>query len=335
MIMVGMKAMIRETTKDNMLKKGCLSRLQNKKEVVYFIFKGQEIVYVGLTNNFQRRYKQHFSSEFRKYTPNKVLYKSMLKYGESEFEMYIAYQFSYRDEAAIKEIELINNLQMISLARYNIDSGEKNYSSNDIEMNRHERNEYIGRAHTAINDLINKAFVDVENYYAHPEDLPFIDISANNGDMYGLLQYTVKQPLSDMLKKPKIRTIKGEKFEIYIDYNLGKLVKASDSSLKSQSRALREEGILKVASDVRRLIMEIMDLKPVDFTNNSYVGPILNDVITYIYDESTNIERYVWFLYLGGLDEYEIMDVVDISEYEFRQCLENIIGVEIGDPIYA
>lgn len=46
-------------------------------------------VYIGKTNNFTNRYKQHFSKTNLKKDPSKVLYLAMNKYGFEHFTMSI------------------------------------------------------------------------------------------------------------------------------------------------------------------------------------------------------------------------------------------------------
>lgn len=44
-------------------------------------------IYIGKTNNFERRYKEHFSESYRNRESNKVLYQAFQKYGKENFEM--------------------------------------------------------------------------------------------------------------------------------------------------------------------------------------------------------------------------------------------------------
>lgn len=44
-------------------------------------------VYIGKTNNFERRYKEHFRKTNIKSDPNKILYLAMHKYGFENFKM--------------------------------------------------------------------------------------------------------------------------------------------------------------------------------------------------------------------------------------------------------
>ena len=46
-------------------------------------------VYVGLSTNIRKRWTQHKSNQKRKIEPNKVLYKSMNKYGINNFKFKI------------------------------------------------------------------------------------------------------------------------------------------------------------------------------------------------------------------------------------------------------
>ena len=46
-------------------------------------------IYIGKTNDFERRYKEHFSEKYRKHESNKILYKAFEKYGNENFIMTI------------------------------------------------------------------------------------------------------------------------------------------------------------------------------------------------------------------------------------------------------
>ena len=44
-------------SKSKMLEKGLLSVEQTLPQVLYYIFKEEELVYIGITNDFNRRYQ--------------------------------------------------------------------------------------------------------------------------------------------------------------------------------------------------------------------------------------------------------------------------------------
>lgn len=108
--------------KSYLIDSGALTTIQTKENVLYCIFKGEEIVYVGITNNYRNRREQHFqvnrSEKDRNY--NKVLYRAMRKYGINNFSMYIFHQGDNRNDMAMEEVEWIERLSEIGLCKYNI-----------------------------------------------------------------------------------------------------------------------------------------------------------------------------------------------------------------------
>lgn len=132
-------------TKSNLIDSGIITTKQTKDNVLYYIFKDEEIVYVGITNDYKYRKSQHFqlvkNESDRAY--NKVLYRAMRKYGMNRFSMYIFHQGDNRNEMAEKEIEWIEKLSSIGLCRYNIVnhmSGERGLVNRDNSARKYDKN---------------------------------------------------------------------------------------------------------------------------------------------------------------------------------------------------
>lgn len=121
-----MEAVIEKNTlnKSEMMRAGRLSEKQHaRKDVLYYIFRDESPVYVGVTNNFERRKSEHFSNKRGKAELNKKLYVDMDKNGIDRYSMYIVFQ-SY-DEEFVDEMEIlhIHELRGLGLAELNVERG--------------------------------------------------------------------------------------------------------------------------------------------------------------------------------------------------------------------
>ena len=152
--------------KSRLMGLGLLSSKQEKSNVLYYIFKDEELVYVGITNNFEYRRKSHFTKLNEAKSYNKVLYRAMRKYGRDRFSMYIFHQGDDRNELALKEVEEIKALSELGLCRYNI-----------VHRISGERDEFKRAKYTRKVVKYDKSIADLESRIKHIED--YLQISNN------------------------------------------------------------------------------------------------------------------------------------------------------------
>lgn len=292
-------------SKSRMLNKGLLSVEQTLPQVLYYIFKEEELVYVGITSNFNRRYQQHFSM-----VGDKVLYKSMRKYGADVFDMYIAEEFQYRDLAINREKESIQYFKGIGLAKYNIENIFENINS----TNKHVQPYRIFDAKEAI-DVANKRSKLIRDEVIR---------NIEEGIMSDVLDYDTRD------------------LEMYLNYRISTLNKNQDRYMSSYSEETYEryyddldyEQIAYSHTNMDRVIETLVGIigsfiySPIISTeiHNEYYEYV-KDIIEYMYDTSTPIEQYVFTLLF--LDMYDIEDAIyalDIDKNELNEHLINILG---------
>lgn len=292
-------------SKSKMLDKGLLSVEQTLPQVLYYIFKEEELVYIGITDNFSRRYQQHFSM-----VGNKVLYKSMRKHGADIFDMYIAEEFQYRDLAINREKEVIQYFKGIGLAKYNIENIFENIHS----INKHVQPYRSFDAKEAI-DVANKR-----------SKLIIDEVTSN-------IEESIMSNVLDCDTR---------ELELYLTYRISTLDKNKDRYMSSYSERAYEryyddldyEQIAYNHTGIDRVIETLVDIigsfiySPIISTemHNEYYEYV-KDIIEYMYDTSTPIEQYIFVLLF--LDMYDIDDVIyvlNIDRNELNEHLVNILG---------
>lgn len=295
-------------SKSKMLDKGLLSVEQTLPQVLYYIFKEEELVYIGITDDFGRRYKQHFSM-----MGNKVLYKSMRKYGADIFDMYIAEEFQYRDSVLNREKEAIQYFKGIGLAKYNIENMFENINS----TNKHVQPYRLFDAKEAI-CVANKRSKLIRDEVIR---------SIEEGIMSDVLDYETRE------------------LEFYLTYRISTLNKNKDRYKSSYSERTYEryyddyddldyEQIAYNHTNMDRVIETLVGIigsfiySPIISTeiHNEYYEYV-KDIIEYMYDTSTPIEQYVFTLLF--LDMYDIEDAIyalDIDRNELNEHLISILG---------
>lgn len=292
-------------SKSKMLDKGLLSVEQTLPQVLYYIFKEEELVYIGITDDFSRRYKQHFSM-----LGNKVLYKSMRKHGTDIFDMYIAEEFQYRDSVLNREKEAIQYFKGIGLAKYNIENIFENINS----INKHVQPYRIFDAKEAI-DVANKR-----------SKLIIDEVTSNIEEsiMSNVLDYDTRE------------------LELYLTYRISTLNKNKDRYMSSYSETTYEryyddldyEQIIYSHTNMDRVIEALVGIigsfiySPIISTeiHNEYYEYV-KDIIEYMYDTSTPIEQYIFvLLFLGMYDIDDVTYVLNIDRNELNEHLVNILG---------
>lgn len=110
-------------TKKKMKEDGKLKQIQSKKYVMYYIFYDNEPIYIGITNNFERRKHEHFSEKYRNEELEKMLYKHMLEHDIDKYEMFIVIESNSSKTIENFEISHIRNLRHLKFNIKNTSSG--------------------------------------------------------------------------------------------------------------------------------------------------------------------------------------------------------------------
>lgn len=109
--------------KSNMRKSGKLKDKQTKKYVMYYIFFKDMPVYVGVSNNFERRRSEHFSEKYRKSQADNGLYAHMLKNNASDYEMWIILESEDSKDIEGYEVSHIAELRLLNFELKNKSAG--------------------------------------------------------------------------------------------------------------------------------------------------------------------------------------------------------------------
>lgn len=292
-------------SKSKLLNKGLLSTEQTLPQVLYYIFKKEELVYVGITSNFNRRYQQHFSM-----VGDKVLYKSMKKYGADAFDMYIAEEFQYRDLAINREKEAIQYLKGIGLAKYNIEN---------IFENIHSINKYV----QPYRDFDAKESIAIANKRSEIIKNKVIK-NIEEGMLRDVLDYDTKE--LELYLTCRISTLNKNKEKHMLGY--------SDDMYGRYYDDLNYEYMEYNYTDTDKVIESLICIissflyAPIVSTEiyNEYYDYV-KDIIEYMYDYSTPIEQYVFtLLFLGMYNIEDAIYVLDIDRNELNEYLINILG---------
>jgi group I intron endonuclease len=97
---------------------------KNKSYYTYSVYiiknKNNNNIYVGMTNNFQRRKSEHLDLEYRKKYNNKLLYQFIEKEGQNNFIVYELFNGLSKQEALYAEARLIKNWNTLFPNGYNV-----------------------------------------------------------------------------------------------------------------------------------------------------------------------------------------------------------------------
>jgi group I intron endonuclease len=97
---------------------------KNKSYHTYSVYiiknKNNDNIYVGMTNNFQRRKSEHLDLEYRKKHKNKLLYQFIEKEGQNNFVIYELFKDLSKQDAMYAEARLIKNWSTIFPYGYNV-----------------------------------------------------------------------------------------------------------------------------------------------------------------------------------------------------------------------
>ena len=159
-------------------------RIQNKRYVMYYILFDKKPIYVGITNNFDRRRSEHFSRMYREKDSEKKLYKHMYENDIDKYDIVIVAQENKASYIEDLEKEHILHLRLMGYDMMNVSSGGGYRTHSDFGVK-----ESLFRFVEDF-DRLENIIIDAEDEFN-----PSVDISSleNNIDMINVsLLYSVK-----------------------------------------------------------------------------------------------------------------------------------------------
>ena len=97
--------------------------MNNKGVKIMYVYKITNLVnnkiYIGITNNYKRRFREHKTN----HNPKSLICKAIQKYGEEKFAFEILYSNLSIEESCNKEIKLIQQFDSLTPKGYNISKG--------------------------------------------------------------------------------------------------------------------------------------------------------------------------------------------------------------------
>lgn len=298
-------------SKSEMLRREILTDKQTKEQVMYYIFKDEELVYVGITNNFARRAAQHYSMDGDK----KVLYKSMKKYGLDVFDIYIAEEFSYRNSAVEREKEQIRFFKGLGLARYNSENILENIHGTNIGIQpytKFDAKEMVDVAKKRANIILKSAIDNIESNIL--EDI--LDYNSRELEMF--LAYRISTLDKN---KDKDRVIESNRYSNIYDYN------DCDESFEYDYMAFHFDSIENTVEAMVDILSRIFYSSEVSTEIHEEYFNYAKDIIENVYENSPPIEQYIFALLFCG--NYNIEDArytLGMDEHEMNEYLYNILG---------
>lgn len=299
-------------SKSEMLRRDILTDKQTKEQVMYYIFKDEELVYVGITNNFVRRAAQHYSMDGDK----KVLYKSMKKYGLDVFDIYIAEEFSYRDSAVKREKEQIRFFKGLGLSRYNSENILENIHGTNIGIQpytKFDAKEMINTAKKRANTILKSAIENIESNIL--EDV--LDHDSRELEMF--LAYRIST-----LDKNKVRGIKSSRHSNVYDYDD---YDDCGESFEYDYMTLHFDNMDSTVEAMVDILSSIFYSAEVSTEIHEEYFDYAKDIIENVYENSSPIEQYIFALLFCG--NYNIEDArytLGMDEHEMNEYLHNILG---------
>ena len=296
-------------SKSEMLRRDILTDKQTKEQVMYYVFKDEELVYVGITNNFVRRVAQHYSMDGDK----KVLYKAMKKYGLDVFDIYIAEEFSYRGSAVEREKEQIRFFKGLGLARYNSENILENIHGTNIGIQpytKFDAKEMVDVAKKRANIIFKSAIDNIESNIL--EDI--LDYDSRELEMF--LAYRIST-----LDKNKEKEIKSNRYSNIYDYDY------YDESFEYDYMSLHFDNMESTVEEIVDILSNIFYSPEVSTEIHEEYFDYAKDIIENVYENSPPIEQYIFALLFCG--NYNIEDVrytLDMDEHEMNRYLHNILG---------
>lgn len=293
---------------------------QSKKYIIYLIFKNQELVYIGVTNDFIRRiHNEHFNKGYREKEPTKVLYQAIDKYGTDSFDVLKYAEYDDKNEAFAAELRLIKKFKLFNLARYNIvQSYDFIESMIDIRNKNNKKTDFL----IGVNEL-SIAMDKIHNNLTSNTISNVIDKS--NENLYFLLSTKIKDD-NVAFKKDKRKVLNDKELS---QYNFIYLEEKEDE--EEEEEKMRGGYEIDVYPSKRRdagkwyRIMKLLKSKTVNRRFYSEWYEPAEKVIDYIYDYATPLEQYIFVLSLSKKNEEDICEFLLIDIYDYNQAVSNIV----------
>ena len=281
-------------SKTQMDRDGKLKSKQTMKYVLYYVFYNEEPVYVGISNNFNIRKSQHFSSGYRYKTPNKRLYKHMELHDTDCYDMFIVAQTNNAVTIEDFEIAHIDEMRKLGLAKTNFSNGGDYVRY--VDLTKHALLEFE-RELLDINEIIfdNQHEIDMRSFRSALINLDLDSLysisGCNEHDIY--TEYD-KDIINDELIE----------FDVYMGHNI---IGDLNSTISPQM----------LFSNITNGISTRCDIKESTL-------PSAIDVIRYIQDSEDAIEVYLALKCIFSHDYQDAIDVLHDYYNEEYEILEKI-----------
>ena len=314
--------------KTNMMNAGRLiDKQHSRKDVLYYIFRGEAPVYVGVTNNFKRRYAEHFSKYRAKDERYKRLYTDMNKNGFEKYAMHIVTQS--HDKEYVDELEIfhISELRRFGLAELNVANGGRGLGSK-YDVSKFAFDDFLSNFKEIEDECISVTFGAYSEFYEVDLDkmkmmfekyLDFHSLKSSSSCLeYGIYNQYDEYVKNTIEKNKKLKT-KKEIYDIeeFISLNIFDIGTSIPPCLFF-SNVLNKSAM---RSDIKeRSIAKFFD------------------VIDYISDCEDIMEKYVGLKLLIGKEyERDIEELVIHSGYglsDYSHVIRMVTGANYADFEY-
>lgn len=139
-------------------------------------------VYIGITNNYKRRFAEHIGN----HSPNSLICKAIQKYGKDNFSFEVIFEGLSIEEACNKEIEWIKKENSLSPNGYNISkggninigtsNGKSKLTTEEVQYIKDHRNIPMYVLYEEFNDKIGySAFKEIYHNQSYIDIIPHVD----------------------------------------------------------------------------------------------------------------------------------------------------------------
>ena len=140
-------------------------------------------IYIGITNNYKRRWREHKTN----HNPKSIIAKAIQKYGENNFKFEVLFQGLSLEESEEKEIEMIKKFNSLVPNGYNISKGGQITSGcnngrallteEEVRYIKSNRNQPMYKLYEIFNEKISyEQFKKVYNNLTYLEIIPTVDV---------------------------------------------------------------------------------------------------------------------------------------------------------------
>lgn len=302
-----------------------LTEVQTMYYVVYIIFDNEQPIYVGATNDFNKRKQEHLSKKYREMYPNKYLYRYIDSNKlDSSLSMYIYNQSNSKKEISNIESDLIYEMRHLG---YNI-------------KNHYKANSYYS-TENAYDKALNKVFSSIKGIMSNIEfgisiksllkKIDAIDLNCflelisvcpiyNFSVRYDNHHHYLSERNKGLKKKKHIYSVGGYMNKLYEEQQLMKKYFYEGSENSNYSQIIMFYTLLLKRGKIDKHFYD------------SIVCTV-SDAINYLIYDSTPIEKLVFLLDILHRGEYEqtdyIMNSHGVSSIECYSTRDKISGVSL------